>query len=87
MSEEFKDFINKVLDKNPATRLGAQGGVDELLAHPWLSTLDSNDILAKKIEAPMKPKLSNDPLDVSNFEDGLETVQTYMPDNENILEE
>ena len=37
MSDECKDFIAKLLDKNPNSRLGSHGDVDELLAHPWFS--------------------------------------------------
>ena len=44
--------------------MGANGGVDEILSHPWLSQLDAKAILAKEVEPPMKPNLSTDPLDV-----------------------
>jgi len=66
LSDDCKDFITRLLDKNPDYRLGS-GGIQEVLSHPWLSKLDSSKILAKTIEAPMKPKLSSNPLDVSNF--------------------
>ena len=65
MSEECKDFISKLLNKNEATRLGTRGGIEEILAHPWLNSIDANRILEKTIEAPFKPELSADPLDVS----------------------
>ena len=65
MSEDCKDFISKLLDKNEATRLGTRGGIDEVLAHPWLDAIDADRILEKTIEAPVKPELSADPLDVS----------------------
>lgn len=35
ISEEAKDLIRKLLVKNPKQRLGAVGGGDEILAHPW----------------------------------------------------
>ena len=37
MSEHCKDFIWKLLDKNPRTRLGSNGDIDEILAHPWIN--------------------------------------------------
>ena len=40
MSEECKDFINGCLKKKPAERLGATGGLDEIIAHPWFADLD-----------------------------------------------
>ena len=39
ISDECKDFILKLLDKKADTRLGVNG-LDEVLAHPWLSGLD-----------------------------------------------
>lgn len=68
MSADCKDFISRLLDKNAATRLGTRGGIDEVLAHPWLDAIDADRILEKTIEAPVKPELSADPLDVSQFD-------------------
>ena len=68
MSAECKDFISRLLDKKAATRLGTRGGIDEVLAHPWLDAIDADRILEKTIEAPVKPQLSADPLDVSQFD-------------------
>jgi hypothetical protein len=38
------------------------------MRHPFLTSLNVDDLLSKKIEAPFKPKLSADILDVSNFD-------------------
>lgn len=35
MSDECKDLITKLLEKDPANRLGTNGGIEEILAHPW----------------------------------------------------
>jgi len=32
---EAKDFITRILCKNPKQRLGSQSDVEEILAHPW----------------------------------------------------
>ena len=40
LSEDCKDFITKLLDKNPTTRLGAEGDLNEVLAHPWVNEID-----------------------------------------------
>jgi hypothetical protein len=38
------------------------------LAHPWFADLDQDKILKCKIEAPFKPTLSENSLDVTNFD-------------------
>lgn len=35
MSEDLKDFITKLLDRNVHTRLGSKGGVNEVISHPF----------------------------------------------------
>lgn len=65
MSDECKDFINKCLSKKPNERLGAKGGVDEIISHPWFADINIKDLLAKNIQPQFKPKLSNDIFDVS----------------------
>eukprot|EP00331_Platyophrya_macrostoma_P025114 CAMPEP_0176451944 /NCGR_PEP_ID=MMETSP0127-20121128/28192_1 /TAXON_ID=938130 /ORGANISM="Platyophrya macrostoma, Strain WH" /LENGTH=490 /DNA_ID=CAMNT_0017840205 /DNA_START=87 /DNA_END=1559 /DNA_ORIENTATION=- len=51
-SAEFHDFVNRLLEKNPAKRLGAQDGINEIFSHPWLKTIDMNAISSKKLKAP-----------------------------------
>ena len=61
-------FSLQLLEKNPANRLGSRSGLEEVLAHPWFAELDHEKILDKRVEAPMKPQLSADIFDVSNFD-------------------
>lgn len=68
MSKECQDFISQMLQKDPAKRLGTQNGLKDILSHPWFDCLDKEKILKKTIEAPMKPTLNKDMLDVSNFD-------------------
>jgi len=68
MSDESKDFIRMLLKKNPAERLGATNGLEEVLAHPWLAGLSKADLEAKSIEPVFKPKLGASIEDVSNFD-------------------
>jgi hypothetical protein len=56
------------LEKDPAKRLGTKNGIREVLAHPWFADLDQDKILKCKIEAPFKPTLSDNSLDVTNFD-------------------
>ena len=52
MSDECKDFIIKCLDKDPMKRLGNNGGVKEIMAHPWLTDIDATKLVAKEYSAP-----------------------------------
>ena len=42
-SDEFKDFVGSLLKKNPRFRLGAKGGIDQIVSHPWLSKVNFDD--------------------------------------------
>ena len=66
ISEDCKDFICKLLDKKPSRRMGYTNGVEELMAHPWMSGVDAQDILNKEIIPPFRPKL-DDELDTKYF--------------------
>lgn len=47
MSDECKDFITQCLKKKPDERIGAKGGIDELLQHPWYKDIDVEKLLSK----------------------------------------
>lgn len=68
MSEECKDFINRCLAKSPQNRLGSNGGLQEIISHPWFSDLNVQDMLNKSIKPEFLPKLSANQLDVSQFD-------------------
>lgn len=88
-SEEAKSLIRRLLDVNPATRLGANG-VQEIKNHPFFAAVDWNKMFKKEI-APPFGKLSlklNAPsaiVDV-NGPKGL-TVEgfTFIPDTPNSM--
>jgi len=84
MSEECKDFITKLLEKDPINRLGSKGGIEEVLAHPFLSTINFESLVDKQLEPPFKPKLTDDLLDVSNFDNQFtseEAINSVIPTN------
>ena len=68
MSDECKDFISKLLEKDPINRLGCKTDIEEVISHPFFSSLNIHDLIARTAEAPFKPKLSTDIFDVSNFD-------------------
>ena len=67
MSAPCKDFIRKLLEKKPEKRLGTQGGVDEVLAHPWFNGLNMDLLQKKLIEPPMKPEIPGNQLEPTPF--------------------
>ncbi len=68
ISKIAKDFILKLLMKNPKRRLGAKG-LEDVKRHPFFGPdIDWNAIAEKRVQAPIKPKLK-DEMDTSNFAD------------------
>ncbi|CAF3504639.1 unnamed protein product [Rotaria socialis] len=66
ISKIAKDFILKLLTKNPKRRLGSKG-LEDIKRHPFFGTdIDWDAILHKRTQAPVKPKLKNE-MDTSNF--------------------
>ena len=58
MSEELKDIITKLLDKNPATRLGSKNDADDIVNHPWFAKgINFDKLLTKELPAPFLPDL------------------------------
>lgn len=69
LSIEAKDFIRRLLVKEPANRLGGrQSDADQLKMHPFLANINWTSLAQKKLKAPFKPKIRHE-LDVSNFAD------------------
>lgn len=68
ISKVAKDFILKLLIKNPKRRLGAKG-LEDIKRHPFFGPdIDWEAIAHKRIQAPIKPKIK-DEMDTSNFAD------------------
>ena len=81
LSEEAKDIIRKLLEKNPKKRLGSQNGIEEIKKHPFFADLDFDLIVQKKIPAPFIPELTND-TDVQYFDEEFtneEVGMSYIP--------
>ncbi len=57
LSPQIKSILLQLLIKDPEKRLGTTGGVTEILSHPWLSGVSMLDVLAKKLNPPIKPNL------------------------------
>lgn len=57
MSEDLKDLIRKLLEKNPAKRLGSNGDADEIVNHPWFKGVEWDKIMKKEVKAKFIPDL------------------------------
>ncbi|KXJ78636.1 hypothetical protein RP20_CCG003981, partial [Aedes albopictus] len=69
LSREAKDFIRKLLVKDPRRRLGG-GSADasELKSHDFFRSINWRQLAEKKISAPFRPVIE-DELDTNNFSD------------------
>ena len=50
LSEDAKDVIRKLLEKNPKKRLGSQSGIEEIKKHPFFASIDFDLIVEKKYQ-------------------------------------
>ncbi|XP_006820616.2 ribosomal protein S6 kinase alpha-5-like, partial [Saccoglossus kowalevskii] len=73
-SPEVKDFILKLLQKDPRKRLGSgTSGAAEIKRHPFFKGLNWEKLAEKKVPAPFRPRI-NDEMDVSNFAEEFTTM-------------
>ena len=77
ISDDAKDLITKLLDKNPSKRFGKNSGFKEIKEHPFFKGIDFDEILNKKIKAPFIPEISGK-LDVHNFDEEFTTEEIQM---------
>lgn len=74
LSFDVRDFITRLLVKDPRQRLG--GGLSdakELKDHSFFKDMSWDDLAAKKIPSPFVPRISNE-LDTSNFSEEFTTM-------------
>ncbi|TKA78810.1 hypothetical protein B0A55_02236 [Friedmanniomyces simplex] len=67
LSQEGRNFVKGLLNRNPSHRLGAKGDAEELMGHPFFHDIDWNALSKKLTQPPFKPKLKSE-LDTSNFD-------------------
>ncbi|KFM65578.1 Ribosomal protein S6 kinase alpha-5, partial [Stegodyphus mimosarum] len=80
LSSEVKDFIRRLLVKDPKKRLGGgPSDSEELKRHKFFKNLNWDDLAKKKIEAPIVPEITGE-LDTSNFADEFTSMTpAYSP--------
>ena len=73
-SKEAKNFIRKLLNKDPAKRLGAgTKGINQIKCHPFFENIDWDALQNKQIKPSFVPKVTGE-LDLSNI-DGIFTKE------------
>lgn len=60
VSDDAKDLICLLLNKDKHQRLGAKDGADEILRHPFFKDIDMPKLIKKELEPPYKPAMSED---------------------------
>ncbi|XP_027026458.1 serine/threonine-protein kinase Sgk2b isoform X2 [Tachysurus fulvidraco] len=66
VSKAGRDFLKSLLNKDRSKRLGAKHDMDELKRHSFFSSIQWDDLVAKKIPPPFVPSLSG-PDDLTNI--------------------
>ncbi|KAL8843297.1 MAG: hypothetical protein Q9170_000155 [Blastenia crenularia] len=67
LSNEGRNFVKGLLNRNPRHRLGAINDAEDLKAHSFFADLDWHALANKTIVPPFKPQLKSI-LDTSNFD-------------------
>jgi serine/threonine protein kinase len=67
------EMCARLLDKDPKTRIGSNGGAEEIRQHPWLADMDWESLYSKQLKPPIDPAQN-----VDNF-DPLFTLKELSP--------
>ena len=69
ISDDAKDLIKKLLERKVIARLGSgRGGADDVLKHPFFSSLNIEKVLEKKVTPEFIPPKQKNDEDVRNFD-------------------
>lgn len=73
LSQEGRNFVKGLLNRNPRHRLGATDDAEELKQHAFFNDIDWTLLTQKRIAPPFKPKLKSE-TDVSYFDPEFTTA-------------
>lgn len=86
LSDNCKDLIVRLLNRNPLERLGSGGGdFDEIRAHPFFESIDWDALMRKDVEPLYVPKVKDHDADTSNFDSQFTSepvVDSYVQDSQ-----
>lgn len=85
-NSEAKDLITKLLNKNPAKRLGCgPHGAEEIKSHPFFSDIDFDAVYNKTAEMPPAPHRPEEVTSIASITKAVvktrETREEIMPDS------
>mmetsp|Transcript_9435 Transcript_9435/g.18715 ORF Transcript_9435/g.18715 Transcript_9435/m.18715 type:complete len:591 (+) Transcript_9435:332-2104(+) len=55
VSPEARDLVERLLDRNPQTRLGSQRGFQEIEEHPFFQSIDWTTLSSRNLAPPFRP--------------------------------
>jgi len=67
LSENCKNLIVQLLNRDPKKRLGSKDDVNDIKAHPFFKTISWEKMMKKEIDPPYKPKTKSS-TDTNNFD-------------------
>ncbi|CAK72296.1 unnamed protein product (macronuclear) [Paramecium tetraurelia] len=70
ISNQLKDLIISLLEKDAKERLGSKEGVIEILSHPWFNDVDFEKIMNRQLPTPYKPEPLKYNFDEEEFNKG-----------------
>jgi serine/threonine protein kinase len=73
VSRKASSFIQKLLNRNPQERLGANGAT-EVKAHPFFESINWSALSQREMEPPFNPLQDQDAEDSKNFEKEFTTL-------------
>jgi len=86
LTEECRELIIGLLNRNPDDRLGSgSGDVEQIKAHPFFKDMDWDKMMKKEIDPPFKPKVKNAEEDTSLFDKQFtdeQVVDSVVPDSD-----
>ncbi|GBP81161.1 hypothetical protein EVAR_25087_1 [Eumeta japonica] len=85
LTQEARDLIRRLMKRSETQRLGATGAL-AVRSHPFFKLVRWDDVFARRLEPPIKPKLTSED-DVSQFDTRF-TLQTPIdsPDESTLSE-
>ena len=86
VSPYCQDFLEKLLNKDPSKRLGANG-VEEIMEHPFLESLDWDKLYNKNVRPPYIPKVKTEDSTKYIAENWLEEPLESMMDDDIFTQE
>ena len=81
LSENCKDFVKRLIERVSPDKLGATGGIAEIMNHPWLQDIDFENLKDKSVTPPYMPSMVTERLEYYKGEVNIDKGQFYIDEN------